>query len=86
MQDVDFHRYGGLYSDTFWIETAADLIPLTGIDWAEWDDWDHIVLTKGGRLFRAAAGAKGLGEPRELFDFNPLTPEQVAPPDWARKW
>jgi hypothetical protein len=57
-----------------------------GADWAEWDDWDHIVLTKGGRLFRAAAGQDGLGEPRELSDFNPLTPEQIAPPDWARKW
>jgi hypothetical protein len=86
VEDVDFRRYGGFYGDAYWLEAGDDLFPLDGVDWADWDDWDHIVLTKGGRLFRAAAGPDGLGEPRELFDFNPLTPEQIPPPDWARKW
>jgi hypothetical protein len=43
-------------------------------------------LVRDGRLLRAAIGPSGLQEERELFDFNPLSPEEMAPPDSARKW
>ncbi len=86
VEDVDFQRYGGPYGETFWIETADDLIPLPGAAWAEWEDWDHIVTVEGGCLKRTGLGPKGLAEPEMLFDFNPLRPEEVATPDWARKW
>ncbi|MDX1483449.1 MAG: hypothetical protein R3229_03110, partial [Alphaproteobacteria bacterium] len=86
VEDVDFQRYGGFYGDVYWLEAGAELIPLDGVSWAEWDDWEHIVMVADGRLFRAAVTAAGLGERRELLDFNPLRPEQLPPPDWARKW
>lgn len=86
VEDVDFQRYGGLYHDIFWLEAAGELIPLERASWAEWDDWHHIVLVRDGRLLRAAVGPGGIGETRELFDFNPLRPADVPTPDWARKW
>jgi hypothetical protein len=86
IEDVDLQRYGGPYNETFWFEADGDLMPLTGVSWAEWDDGEHIVLVRDGRLLRAAIGPSGLQEERELFDFNPLSPEEMAPPDSARKW
>ena len=85
IDDVDFQRYGGPYGETFWLEARGDLIPLPGATWAEWDDWQHIVMVRDGRLIRAAVGPSGIGE-TQLMDFNPLRPEEIPPPDWARKW
>ena len=86
VEDVDFQRYGGFYGDVYWLEAGGELFPLDGATWAEWDDWDHVVLVKQGRLLRAAVGPDGMGEARELFDFNPLRPVSAPAPDWARKW
>jgi hypothetical protein len=36
-------------------------------------------------LYRATVDAVKLREV-ELYDFNPLRPEAVVTPDWARRW
>lgn len=86
VEDVDFQRYGGFYGDIYWLEAGGDLIPLEGASWAEWDDWEHIVMVADGRLYRAPVGPAGMGERHELLDFNPLKPKTIPEPDWARKW
>jgi hypothetical protein len=85
IEDVDFQRYGGPYGETFWLEVGDELIPLPGVSWAEWEDWDHVVFVRAGRLLRALPTATGLEE-TELCDFNPLTHEEITTPDWARRW
>jgi hypothetical protein len=85
VEDVDFGRYGGPYFESFWLECADDLIPLSEATWAEWDDWDRLVFVRHGKLYQAAWEGNGLRE-AELFDFNPLRPEEVGTPDWARRW
>ena len=89
VEDVDFQRTGGPYSDSYWLETADDLVPLAGATWSDWDyGWDlgrRLVLARAGRLYQMTVDATGLRE-AELFDFNPLEPEELAPPDWARSW
>jgi hypothetical protein len=85
VEDVDFKRYGGFYWDTYWLEVEDDLIPLPEVTWADWDSLDRLVFVRNGMLL--AGWLEGVHlEERPLFDFNPLRPEEVAPPDWARKW
>lgn len=50
VEDVDFQRYGGMYADTFWIETTADLVPLDGATWADWDGL-RLVFVRAGCLY-----------------------------------
>lgn len=85
VEDVDFKRYGGFYWDSYWLEVEEDLIPLPEVTWADWDSWERLVFVRKGMLFAAQLSGAQLEE-RLLFDFNPLQPEEVAPPDWARKW
>ena len=85
IEDVDFERHGGPYFETFWLETGGDLVPLTRVTWADWDDGRRLVFVRDGKLFSASLEGSDLRE-TELFDFNPLRPEEAAPPDWARHW
>lgn len=85
IEDVDFQRYGGPYSDTYWLETSGDLIPLSGVTWADWDRWDRLVFVREGKLFWASAATAGV-RAREIFDPNPLQPQEVPTPDWATRW
>ncbi len=85
IEAVDFRRYGGPYAETFWLEAGGDLLPLADTTWADWDSWDRLVFVRAGKLFHAAFQSTGLRE-FELYDFNPLTPRQVATPNWARRW
>lgn len=83
--DVDFGRFGGPYGDSYWIETADELIPLQGMRWADWEDWRHVLAVRDGRLLRIRFDGAKAAE-AELFDFNPFAPEEVPTPDWAQKW
>lgn len=85
VEDVDFGRYGGIYGDTFWIEAGDELLPLPGVTWADWDSWERLVLVRDGCLIAARLAGMRLEE-QVLYDFNPLRPEEVATPDWARRW
>lgn len=85
IEDVDFQRHGGPYFETFWLETPDELIPMPEVAWADWDDWERLVFVRDGKLFRATLEASQIRE-TELFDFNPLQPRELAPPDWARRW
>lgn len=85
VEDVDFRRFGGPYIDTYWLESAADLVPLPGITWADWEDGNRLVIVRGGKLFQASWNGAALCE-AELFDANPLRPAELRPPDWAKRW
>ena len=85
IEDVDFNRYGGPYGDSYWLEAGDELIPIPDAAWVDWDTWDRLVIARDGKLFAATIADTGLEEV-ELFDFNPLKPEEVPPPDWARRW
>ena len=67
------------------LSSTGDLMPLPDITWADWDDDRRLVFVRHGRLFAATVAGVRLNE-TELHDFNPLEPEEVAPPDWARRW
>ena len=84
--DVDFRRYGGPHSNSYWLETGAELTPLPGAEWIDWESWSRIAFTREGKLYAADLQGNNLGEIVLLFDFNPLKPEQVATPDWASRW
>lgn len=84
VEDFDFQRYGGPEGDSYWLETAGDLLPLPNVTWADWDD-ERLLLARGGCVFQAIV-EDGLLRETELFDFNPLAPRQLNTPDWARKW
>ena len=84
VEDVDFRRYGGIYADSYWLETADDLIPLPGATWADWDG-RRLVFARAGRLLAATPRPDRLDE-TELYDFNPLRPRTFPSPDWARQW
>lgn len=84
VEDIDSRCYGGIDADSYWLETADDLIPLPGARWAEWHG-PRLVFTRAGRLFAAALSPDVLRE-TELYDFKPLRPRTVPAPDWARRW
>lgn len=85
IQDVDFQRYGGPHATAYWLETVADLIPIAGAGWADWESGSRIAFVRDGKLFAATLEAGGLHEVI-LFDFNPLKPCNLAAPDWAQRW
>jgi hypothetical protein len=85
IHDADFRRYGGLYANSYWLETRTELIPIAGAGWADWESWSRIVFVRAGKLFAATLERGGLRE-TSLFDFNPLAPDNLAAPDWARRW
>lgn len=84
VEDFDIRRYGSPYGDTYWLETAGDLLPLLDVSWADWDD-ERLLFARGGCLFQATV-EKGALRETELYDLNPLAPRELRPPDWARKW
>jgi len=84
--DVDFRRYGGPYSSSYWLETGSELIPIPGADWVDWESGSRITFARDGKLFAAELRGDDLGEGVLLFDFNQLQPDQVASPDRARRW
>jgi len=85
IDEADFRRFGGPYANRYWLETEADLIPIPGAAWAEWDGWSRIVFVRHGSLFAAVFEGGGLREGL-LLDFNPLRPANVGAPDWAQRW
>jgi hypothetical protein len=85
VEDIDFKKFGGPYFETFWLEVDRELIPLDEASWADWDTWERLVFVRQGRLFAATVSGSEL-KAEELFDFNPLRPRQITPPDWAQRW
>ncbi|HEX2256496.1 MAG TPA: hypothetical protein VHG92_07320 [Afifellaceae bacterium] len=85
VEDVDFSRFGGPYSDTYWLEAAGDLVPLSGVSWADWEDGKRLAFVRDGVLYQALWQGTELRE-AVLFDFNPLEPAELAAPDWAKTW
>lgn len=85
LEDVDFNRYGGPYFETFWLESDGLLLPIERATWADWDGWDRLVFVREGRVFSANVAGAGLAV-EELIDLNPMRPEEVEPPPWARHW
>jgi hypothetical protein len=85
VEDVDFRRFGGPYADTYWLESADDIVPLPGVSWADWDAGGRLVFVRDGRLFEGRWGGATLCE-RLIYDFNPLRPAALRSPDWARRW
>ncbi|NNM32607.1 MAG: hypothetical protein HKO53_06055 [Gemmatimonadetes bacterium] len=89
VEDWDPNRYGDPYWSTYWLETKEDLIPLDGVEWADWDgtrDAGHprLVFTRGGRLLEASAEDPQAETP--IYDFNPLTPDPAPAPESALRW
>lgn len=84
VEGVDFRRYGGIYADSYWLESADELIPLPGATWADWDG-RRLVFARAGRLLTATLRSARLDE-TELYDFNPLRPRTFPAPDWACRW
>jgi hypothetical protein len=86
IEEPDFQRYGGPYGDTFWLESKGDLQPLDRVTFAEWDGAERLVFVRQGKLYEARIAGRSLGPEAELYDFNPLSPEEVTTPDWAKRW
>ncbi len=85
VEDVDFESYGGPYRESYWLETADDIVPLPGVTWADWDGAERLVLVRDGVVLEARWTSTGLAE-ADLFDFNPLGPAEVPTPAWATHW
>lgn len=90
VEDWDPNRYGSPYWSTYWLETDDDLIPLDGVEWADWDGTrdearPRLVFTRGGQLLELG-GSNLEGSPEVIYDFNPLTPDPAPAPDSALQW
>lgn len=85
VEDWDPNRYGGPYSDTYWLQTDSDVHPLDRVTWADVDETDRLVMVRDGVLLEARWADGRLTE-RVLEDFNPARPEEISTPDWATKW
>lgn len=85
LEDVDFTRHGGPYFESFWLERGDVLVPLDAATWADWDRAVRLVFVRDGRLL-AAHPADGFTNETVLIDLNPMQPQEVTPPDWARRW
>ena len=89
VEEPDFRRRGGPFADTYWLETGDDLVLLPRVTWADWDgDRARLLVVRDGLLLETSdpGTSPGVSEARSLFDFDPLVPERVAAPDWARSW
>jgi hypothetical protein len=85
IEDLDYRRYGGPHASSCWLETKADLIPISGVGWADWDSLSRVVFVRDGCLIAANLDEGGLRE-TILFDFNPLRPAKITTPDRAQRW
>lgn len=56
------------------------------VDQAEVDPAGRLVLIRAGKLFVATVGPGLVITETELADFNDMTFEPIAPPDWAKEW
>ena len=84
LEDYDPARTGGPYGETFWLEAEGELLPLPEVTWADWDG-GRLLFVRAGKLYRATLAGLDLAE-EELYDPNPLVPEEVSAPGWARQW
>lgn len=85
VNDIDFNRYGSPYFESFWLEKGDNLVTIEDATWADWDSRDRLVFVREGKLCSGKLGESNLIE-RELIDLNPMRPEQIKPPPWARQW
>ena len=90
VEDWDPTRYGDPYASTWWLETDRDLIPMDGIEWADWDGTQdagnpRLVFARRGQLWTADA-TDPVDSERLIYDFNPLTPDPAAAPPEALRW
>ncbi|QWP77313.1 hypothetical protein J5226_02595 [Lysobacter sp. K5869] len=71
----------GAYYDehALWNRRDERLIERPGWEWAELDR-NRLVWVETGRLMTASLDKTGLGEPREIYDFNPLTWQSLEAP------
>jgi len=77
----------GSHHDTYAIETPRDEdLPLSGVEWADWDQHGRLVYARGGKLFAMNVSEGFPGMEVELADFNAAKPEYVETPAWARVW
>jgi hypothetical protein len=57
--------------------------PLGVVTWADWDQRGRLILAREGRLVSIDLLS---GQPTELMDFNPQSPDPQPAPDWVRIW
>lgn len=71
----------GAYYDehALWNRRDERLIELPEWEWAELDR-KRLVWVEAGRLLTAPLDKAGLGEPREIYDFNPLSWQSLQAP------
>ena len=73
--------------DAYAIETShGENTPLSGVEWADWDQHGRLVYARGGKLFAMNVSEGFPGMEVELADFNAAKPEYVETPAWARVW
>ncbi|MDH3224428.1 MAG: hypothetical protein OEO23_11990, partial [Gemmatimonadota bacterium] len=90
IEDWDPSRYGDPYWSTYWLEAGGDLLPLDGVEWADFDaarvdgDGPRLVYARRGAVHTASWSDVDATE-RTIHDFNPLTPDPQPAPAWARR-
>ncbi len=91
VEDWDPSRYGDPYWSTYWLETGEDLLPLDGVEWADFDTAQpdghgpRLVYSRRGAI-RTAQWSDVDTTERTIHDFNPLEPDPHPAPAWARQW
>jgi hypothetical protein len=62
------------------------VLDLGRADWADWDHRGHLVLAKGGCLFRHRFARSLSPAGAQIADFNALAFRELSPPPQARHW
>jgi hypothetical protein len=83
----DARAYGGPRGGDYALRSGAEVWPLNGVRWADWDARGRLTATAGGRLLVwDPASGDAAGTWREIADLNDQAPAPVASPSWARSW
>jgi hypothetical protein len=74
-------------SKSYFLSSKLDnaLIPLDRVTWADWDRRGRLVLAKEGKLFWGQIATPNVIL-HPIMDFNPLKPEPLPLPAWAKLW
>lgn len=83
----DSRRVGdsAIYLFSVYVEDRKSELPLTGVEWADWDYRGRLVFASKGSLF-SADDITGYEKPKLISDFNSQGPYRMVAPDWACKW
>jgi hypothetical protein len=76
------------YSEEFALRCLkqSSVMKIERASWVDWDQQGRLVFARDGKLFVASIEVGGQLTEELLIDLNPLKPNPLESPEWAKKW